>query len=289
MDRIYRLAGQSFNINSPKQLQEILFQKLKLTPIKKTKTGFSTDEGVLTQLSLSHELPAEILNYRQLTKLKSTYVDALPRLVNPKTQRLHTSLHQTVAATGRLSSSDPNLQNIPIRTEIGRRIREAFIVEEGSLLLSADYNQIELRILAHMSGDERFVDAFQKGEDIHLRTAVEIFGLPPREITADMRRAAKTVNFGIIYGQGPFGLAGQLGISQKEAKKYIENYFTHYRGVKAFIDQSIEAARKNGFVTTLFNRRRLVSDIHSRDNATRGFGERMAINTPIQGSAADPI
>ena len=289
MERIYRLAGQEFNINSPKQLQEILFQKLKLTPIKKTKTGFSTDEGVLTQLSLQHELPVEILNFRQLTKLKSTYVDALPRLVNPKTQRLHTSLNQTVAATGRLSSSDPNLQNIPIRTEIGRRIREAFIVEEGNWLLSADYNQIELRILAHLSEDERFVEAFQSGEDIHLRTAMEIFGLSTKEITVDMRRAAKTVNFGIIYGLSPYGLAVQLGVSQPDAKKYIDNYFSHYSGVKAFIDRTIEEARKNGFVTTLFQRKRSVADIQSENNAARGFGERIATNTPIQGSAADLI
>jgi DNA polymerase-1 len=289
MERIYQLAGEEFNINSPKQLQEILFRKLNLTPIKKTKTGYSTDEGVLIQLSLQHELPAEILNYRQLTKLKSTYVDALPRLVHPRTGRLHTSLNQTVAATGRLSSSDPNLQNIPIRTDVGRRIREAFIVEEGNLLLSADYNQIELRILAHMSGDERLVEAFRNGEDIHLRTAVEIFGLPSAVITSEMRRAAKTVNFGIIYGVSPYGLAAQLGVSQSEAKKYIDNYFVHYAGVKEFINRTIEEARKNGFVTTFFNRRRSVADLQSQEVATRGFGERIAINTPIQGSAADLI
>jgi len=289
IEKIYRLAGEKFNINSPKQLQEILFNKLNLTPIKKTKTGFSTNEAVLTQLAFQHELPAEIINYRQLSKLKSTYVDALPQLVHPETGRLHTSLHQTVAATGRLSSSDPNLQNIPIRTEIGRRIREAFIVEKGNVLLSADYNQIELRILAHMSKDQELVQAFRAGEDIHLRTAMEIFSLPANAITGEMRRSAKTVNFGIIYGQGPYGLASQIGVSQQEAKRYIDRYFALYSGVKAFMDKTIKDARENNFVTTLFKRRRYISDLQAQNNAARGFGERIAINTPIQGTAADLI
>ncbi|MHB8481338.1 MAG: DNA polymerase I [Nitrospiria bacterium] len=288
-EKIYHLAGGEFNINSPKQLAEILFDRLKLTPLRKTKTGYSTDEGVLTQLALQHELPAEIVNYRQLTKLKSTYVDVLPGMVNPDTGRLHTSFNQTVAATGRLSSSDPNLQNIPVRGEWGTRIRRAFIAEKGWKVLSADYNQIELRILAHMSNDPRLIQSFIEGEDVHRRTAAQIFKVSPDQITKEMRRAAKTVNFGIIYGMGAFSLAADLGITQREAKKYIESYFSYYEGVKVFIEKTISGAKTSGFVNTLFNRRRLIPELNSSNAAVRSFGERLAVNTPIQGSAADII
>jgi DNA polymerase-1 len=287
IQRIYLLAHGEFNLNSPKQLSEVLFDRLGLKPIKKTKTGYSTDEGVLSQLALVHELPAEILNYRQLAKLKSTYVDALPQMVHPQTGRLHTTFHQTVTATGRLSSSDPNLQNIPIRGEWGQRIRQAFIAEEGYRLLSSDYNQIELRILAHLSQDEQLVKAFQEGRDIHTATASNIFKLPADLITAEMRRAAKTVNFGVIYGMGPYALSSELGTSQGEARQYIDSYFDHYEGVKRFVESTIEEARRLGYVTTLLNRRREVPEIVAPNATTRSLGERIAVNTVIQGSAAD--
>ena len=286
---IYELAGAAFNINSTKQLAEILFVKLGLTPIKRTKTGFSTNVDVLEELAHLHSLPAEILTYRTLSKLKSTYVDALPAMINPKTGRLHTSLNQTVTATGRLSSSDPNLQNIPIRTELGREIRKAFIAESGCSLLSADYSQIELRILAHMSGDDALIRTFIADEDVHTRTAAEIFGLPAEEITPEMRRKAKAVNFGIIYGISAFGLAQDIGVSNAEAKRYIDSYFARYPGVRAFIDRTIEQARTTGFVTTLFERRRFIPELSSSTAPVRSFGERMAVNTPIQGTAADLI
>ncbi len=286
---IRTLAGMEFNLNSPKQLSEVLFDKLGLKPIKKTKTGYSTNEEVLQQLSLQHQLPAEILNYRQLTKLKSTYVDALPRLVNPETHRLHTSLNQTVAATGRLSSSEPNLQNIPIKDELGRRIRRAFIAEKGYRLLSADYNQVELRILAHLSQDKNLLSAFQQGEDIHTTTAVQIFGLAPDLITQEMRRTAKTVNFGIIYGISPFGLSSTLGITQSEAKRYIDRYLDLYGGVRRFMEKTIAEAKERGYVTTILSRRRPIPELANSMPAVRGIGERAAINTPIQGSAADLI
>jgi len=289
LDEIYRKAGTEFNVNSPKQLSEVLFEKLKLPPVKKTKTGYSTDEEVLTQLALQHDLPAEILNYRSLSKLKSTYVDALPLLVRPETGRLHTSLNQTITATGRLSSSEPNLQNIPVKGEWGMRIREAFVAEPGSLLLSADYNQIEPRILAHLSQDPVLIGAFARGDDIHTATAVEIFNLPAAQITKDMRRVAKTVNFGIIYGISPYGLSSQLGISQQEARKYIDAYFTKFQGVKAFLDRTIAEAKEKGYVTTLLGRRRPIVELLSGDPTQRGMGERMAMNTPIQGTAADVI
>ncbi|HUK56384.1 MAG TPA: DNA polymerase I [Nitrospiria bacterium] len=289
VQRIQTLAGTEFNLNSPKQLAEILFDRLGLKPIKKTKTGYSTNEEVLQQLALQHELPAEILNYRQLTKLKSTYVDALPRLVHPGTRRLHTSLNQTVAATGRLSSSDPNLQNIPVKGEWGARIRQAFIAETGCRLLSADYNQVELRILAHLSQDPHLLSSFQHGEDIHATTATQIFGLAPEQITAEMRRTAKTVNFGIIYGISPYGLSGTLGVSQSEAKRYIDRYFAHYSGVRRFIDKTIAEAKERGYVTTIFSRRRPIPELANETPSVRGLGERTAINTPIQGSAADLI
>ncbi len=286
---IYELAGMEFNINSPKQLSELLFTKLNLTPIKKTKTGFSTDVDVLEELAHAHPLPAEILKYRTLAKLKSTYIDALPAMINPMTGRLHTSLNQTVTATGRLSSSEPNLQNIPIRTEVGREIRRAFIAEQGASLLSADYSQIELRILAHMSNDPALIQTFQRDEDVHTRTASEIFGLPSDEVTPEMRRKAKAVNFGIIYGISAFGLAQDIGVSNSEAKRYIDSYFARYPQVRAFIDNTIQDAKKNGFVITLFNRRRFIPELASSTAAVRSFGERTAVNTPIQGTAADLI
>src|SRR5437667_306863 len=289
LDEIYRKAGMEFNVNSPKQLSEVLFEKLKLPPVKKTKTGYSTDEEVLTQLALQHDLPAQILNYRSLSKLKSTYVDALPTLVNPETGRLHTSLNQTVAATGRLSSADPNLQNIPVKGEYGLRIREAFVAAPGHTLLCADYSQIEPRILAYLSRDERLVKVFERGEDIHTATAVEIFKLSPDLVTKEMRRAAKTVVFGIVYGISPFGLSQNIGVSQTEAKKYIDAYFERYAGVKAFLDKTIEGAKEKGFTTTILGRRRPIPELQSPDPTQRSFGERMAVNSPIQGSAADLI
>ena len=289
METIAGLAGGEFNINSPKQLATVLFDKMGLKPIRKTKTGFSTDEDTLTQLATQHELPTQILNYRSLSKLKSTYVDALPTLVNPETRRLHTSLNQTVAATGRLSSADPNLQNIPVKGEYGLRIREAFVAASGHTLLCADYSQIEPRILAHLSRDERLVKVFERGEDIHTATAVEIFKLSPELVTKEMRRAAKTVVFGIVYGISPFGLSQNIGVSQTEAKKYIDAYFERYAGVKAFLDKTIEVAKEKGYTTTILGRRRPIPELQSPDPTQRSFGERMAVNSPIQGSAADLI
>ena len=287
--RIYELAGVEFNINSPKQLAEILFVTLKLPPVKKTKTGFSTDVDVLQELARIHELPAEILSYRTLMKLKSTYMDTLPTMVNGKTGRLHTSLNQAVTATGRLSSSEPNLQNIPIRTDVGRKIRQAFIAEPGAGLLSADYSQIELRILAHMSGDPALIRTFIEDLDVHRRTASEIFGLPQEEVSQEMRRKAKAVNFGIIYGMSAFGLAQDIGVSNSEAKRYIDSYFARYPGVREFIETTIEGAKKKGYVTTLFGRRRFIPELASSTASVRSFGERTAVNTPIQGTAADLI
>ncbi|MBW2373210.1 MAG: DNA polymerase I, partial [Deltaproteobacteria bacterium] len=286
---IYGLAGEEFLVSSPKQLQRILFEKLKLPPVKKTKTGFSTDEKVLEQLSAQHELPAAILAYRRLAKLKSTYVDALPRLVNPETGRIHPSFHQTGAATGRLSCTDPNLQNIPIRTEEGVRIREAFIPAEGMTLLSADYSQVELRILAHYSGDESLIEAFEKGEDVHRRTAAEVAGIDPNTVTAEQRARAKAINFGIIYGSTAFGIANQLGIASADAQATIDTYFERYRGVRRFLDETIRRAREEGFVRTLLGRRRWLPDLTSRNRVLRQAGERMAVNTVIQGTAADLI
>jgi DNA polymerase-1 len=286
---IHGLAGEEFLVSSPKQLQRILFEKLKLPPVKKTKTGFSTDEKVLEQLSAQHELPAAILAHRRLAKLKSTYVDALPRLVNPETGRIHPSFHQTGAATGRLSCSDPNLQNIPIRTEEGVRIREAFIPAEGMSLLSADYSQVELRILAHYSGDESLIEAFEKGEDVHRRTAAEVAGLDPEEVTAEQRDRAKAINFGIIYGSTAFGIANQLGIATADAQATIDTYFERYRGVRRFLDETVARAREDGFVRTLLGRRRWLPELASRNRVLRNAAERMAVNTVIQGTAADLI
>lgn len=289
MERIYGLAGEVFNINSSQQLGKILFDKLRLPVVKRTKTGYSTDVDVLTKLSLQHDLPLEILAYRNLTKLKSTYIDALPKLIHPGTGRIHTSYNQTVTATGRLSSSDPNLQNIPVRAEEANRIRQAFVPERGWRILSADYSQIELRILAHLSGDKTLTEAFQNDEDVHLRTASEILGVPMDEVTPSMRREAKVINFGIIYGMSAYGLSQQLGVDPKIAQAYIEEYFKKYAGVQAYIETSLNEARQRGYVTTLLNRRRYLPDIHSPNGPIRQASERMAINTPLQGTAADII
>ena len=288
-EKIYRLAGETFNINSPKQLQMILFEKMQLPKGKKTKEGYSTDVDVLSDLARSHELPAEILAYRSLAKLKSTYVDALPALISPQTGRIHTSYNQTVAATGRLSSSNPNLQNIPVRTVEGKRIRQAFIAPPGCVLISADYSQIELRVLAHLSEDEALLDAFAADADIHTRTASDVFGVFPEMVNPDMRRQAKVINFGILYGMSAFGLARELGVSQKTAQIYIDGYFARYKKVRAYLDGVLEGARRDGFVCTILNRRRWLPDLQSKIPSVRQFAERMAINAPIQGSAADLI
>jgi len=286
---IHEAAGTPFNINSPKQLGKILFDELKLPNPKKTKTGYATDVKELWRLADEHPLPKLVLGYRSLSKLLSTYVDALPRMVNPVTGRIHTSFNQSVTATGRLSSSDPNLQNIPIRTTEGRKIRKGFIPAEGMWLLSADYSQIELRILAHVSGDERLKEAFQKDQDVHAHTAGILFGCEPELVSDDMRRRAKVINFGVIYGMGPYGLAGQLGISQGEARTFIDHYFETYSGVKAWQEACLEEARRNGYVSTLLNRKRPLPEITSRNGSIRAMAERTAINTPIQGTAADMI
>lgn len=288
-DKIYRLAGEKFNINSPKQLQIILFDKLKLPQGKKTKEGYSTDVDVLTLLARSHELPDEIMAYRSLSRLKSTYVDALPALVNMHTGRIHTSYNQTVAATGRLSSSNPNLQNIPIRTGEGKKIRQAFIAAKGFVLISADYSQIELRVLAHLSEDPTLLEAFATDEDIHTRTAADVFGVFPEMVSPDMRRQAKVINFGILYGMSAFGLAKELSVSQKTAQAYIDSYFSRYKSVRAYLDGILAAAEHDGFVCTILNRRRYLPQLQSRIPSVRQFAERMAINAPIQGSAADLI
>jgi len=290
---LYALAGEEFNLNSPKQLSHILFEKLKLPAVKKTKTGFSTDEGVLLKLAQGHELPAKLLEYRQLSKLRSTYIDALPKLVNPATGKVHASFNQAVAETGRLSSSNPNLQNIPIRTDLGRQIRGAFIPSVTSakdrVIISADYSQIELRILAHLSGDENLKKAFANNEDIHAYTAAQVLDVKESEVDAEMRNRAKRVNFGIIYGMSAFGLAKDLGISNKEAQDFIDRYFIRYPDVKKFMDNEIVKCKKLGYVTTILNRRRYIPDINSPNIGLRQFAERQAINTPVQGSAADMI
>lgn len=287
--RIFFLAGEEFNINSPKQLSRILFQSLGLQPGKKTKTGFSTEMNVLQELAETHELPREVLVYRSLTKLQSTYIDVLPTLINPETGRIHTTFNQTVTATGRLSSSEPNLQNIPVKGEWGKRIRETFIAEKGHILLSADYSQVELRLLAHLSNDEGLIDAFRNDLDVHSRTAAEIFGMPIEKVPQDARRIAKTVNFGVIYGISPFGLSETLSISGNDAKKYIDQYFQRHPGVKAYIEKSIDEARGKGYVSTLFGRKRPIPEILSKNASVRQQGERLAVNSPIQGTAADII
>jgi DNA polymerase-1 len=290
-DRIYAIAGERFNVQSHQQLGRILFESLKLPIQKKTKkkTGYSTDVEVLTALSLEHELPALVLQYRSLAKLKSTYADALVDLIHPETNRIHTSYNQTVTVTGRLSSSNPNLQNIPVRTEEGRKIRAAFLPRKGWTMLSADYSQIELRLLAHYSEDPTLVQAFEQDQDIHAHTAAEVFQLLPGLITREMRRQAKIINFGIIYGMSPFRLSKELGISHKMARIYIENYFRRYKGVKRFIEETKEKARRAGKVTTLLGRHRSLPEILSKNRTAREFAERTAVNTPLQGSAADLI
>jgi DNA polymerase I len=290
--QVYELAGVKFNLASPKQLGDVLFLKLKLDPkAKKTKTGqFATGEEVLSRLAGEHEIAQAILDYRQMVKLKSTYVDALPTMINPKTGRVHTTYNQFVAATGRLSSINPNLQNIPIRTERGREIRKAFVPrDKDHVLLAADYSQIELRIMAAFSQDASMIEAFKNGRDIHATTAAKIFQVPLEEVSSDMRRKAKTANFGIIYGISAFGLAQRLNISRTEAKEIIDAYFKEFPAVKAYMDECIEKARKNEYVETILGRRRYLRDINSRNMTMRGFAERNAINAPIQGSAADLI
>lgn len=289
--KVYDLAGHPFNINSPQQLGKVLFEEMNLpSPTKygKGKT-VSTAADVLEGLAAAYPVAQQVLDYRQLTKLKGTYIDALPLLIRPETQRVHTTFNQAGAATGRLSSSNPNLQNIPIRTEEGREIRAAFIPQEGWELVVADYSQIELRLLAHMSGDPVLMESFSNDEDIHTRTAAEVFNVNPLMVTPEMRRSAKAVNFGIVYGQTPFGLAQQLGITRKEAEIYIARYFEKYAGVREFIDKTIEEVRASGVAKTLHGRRRAIPDMHSRNPSARGFAERTAVNTPLQGTAADLI
>ncbi len=286
--RIFRLTGKEFNLNSPKQLSEILFENLKLPVQKKTKTGYSTDEEVLTQLARHHEVPLLLLEYRQLVKLKSTYIDVLPQLVHPQTGRIHASFNQTGTETGRLSSSNPNLQNIPIRTELGRQIRQAFIPsQKDHVLISADYSQIELRILAHFSQDKNLMEAFKNDQDIHSFTASLIYDVALTGVTNQMRAVAKRVNFGIIYGMSAFGLAKDLNIPQGDAQEFIDKYFLRYPGVKAFMDHQIELAEQKGYVVTLLNRRRYLPEIHSSQHSLKQFAQRQAINAPVQGSAAD--
>jgi DNA polymerase-1 len=283
-------AGTAFNLDSPKQLQEILFGKLGLPVQRKTATGQpSTAEDVLEELAGDYQLPRIILEYRGLAKLKSTYTDKLPGQVDPRTGRVHTSYHQAVAATGRLSSTDPNLQNIPVRTPEGRRIRQAFIAPPGHVLMAADYSQIELRIMAHLSGDASLLRAFAEDRDIHQATAAEVFGLEPSAVTTDQRRAAKAINFGLIYGMSAFGLARQLGIERGAAQQYVDLYFERYPGVKRYMDDTRAQAREQGFVETVFGRRLYLPDIRSRNQALRQYAERSAINAPMQGTAADII
>ncbi|MFQ5520388.1 MAG: DNA polymerase I [Candidatus Methylomirabilia bacterium] len=286
---IHVLAGEAFNINSPRQLAQVLFEKLKLPPVKRTKTGYSTDADVLEQLALGHPLPAKVLEHRTLAKLKSTYADALPNLIHPATGRIHTSFNQLVTATGRLSSSDPNVQNMPVRTELGRRIRQAFIPEPGHRFLAADYSQIELRILAHCSGEETLIEAFRSGEDIHARTAAEVFGVAPEAVTAEMRRVAKTVNFGVIYGISAFGLSQGLAMDRAQAQQYLDDYFARHPKVKAYIEATLAEGREKGYVATLLGRRRYLPELRSSNANARAMAERMAMNAPIQGMASDLI
>jgi DNA polymerase-1 len=288
--KIHLAAGQEFNISSPKQLQKILFEKLGLASGRKTKTGFSTDARSLENLRGEHEIIDSILDYRQVTKLKFTYTDALPNLINPKTGRVHTDFNQTVAATGRLSSLNPNLQNIPIRTEMGKEIRKAFVPRDKNyVLLSADYSQIELRLLAAICKDEALMRAFKSGEDIHRSTAALVFMVDPKDVTPDMRRKAKEVNFGILYGIGPFGLKTRLGIPQSHAKDIIDLYFKTFKNVRNYMDDSVKKAQEKGFAETLLGRRRFLRNINSNNRVVRQFEERVAINMPIQGTAADMI
>jgi DNA polymerase-1 len=286
--KAYELAGQPFNLNSPRQIQEILFDRQKLPVKKKTPSGQpSTDEDVLAELALNYPLPKLLLEYRALAKLKSTYTDKLPRMVNTQTGRVHTTYSQTTAVTGRLASNDPNLQNIPIRTELGREIRRAFIAAPGHLLISADYSQIELRVLAHMAGEDALIDAFRSGEDIHERTAQKLFGPASGLDPHDLRSKSKMVNYAVLYGKTPFTLAKDINVTQEAAQEFIDAYFAGFPRVRAFIDQTLEEARTTGIVRTLFGRRRLVPNLTSRNYQMRGQAEREAVNMPIQGTAAD--
>ena len=288
---IYEIAGEEFNLNSPRQLSVILFEKLGLPVVKKTRKAghYATGVEVLQELAETHEMPRLVLEYRELAKLKNTYLDALPKLVNPRTGRIHTSYNQMVAATGRLSSSHPNLQNIPIKSELGREIRRAFVPEIGHQILAADYSQIELRVMAHLSEDPVLVEAFLKGEDIHERTAREVFGMNAMMNPREFRRHAKVINFGIMYGLSAFGLARSLKIDRSEAQQFIEDYFKKYRGVQSWIDRTLEEVQETGYVTTLFGRIRPIPEIRSKNHNLRSFAERTAINAPIQGTAADLI
>jgi len=287
---VHALAGKAFNLGSPKQLQQILFEQLKLPVIKKTPTGApSTDEEVMQELALDYELPKHIVEFRQLSKLKSTYADALPEQVNPKTGRVHTSYNQAVTSTGRLSSNHPNLQNIPVRSEEGRKIRQAFIAPKNYKIVSADYSQIELRIMAHLSKDPGLLSAFEKKQDVHTATAAEVFGVALNEVTSDMRRHAKSINFGLLYGMSAFGLAKQLGVDRVEAQKYMDTYFARYPNVHAYMEKAREFAGKNGYVETLFGRRLFIPDIHASNKMRKMAAERAAINAPLQGTAAEII
>ncbi|MDD4680684.1 MAG: DNA polymerase, partial [Clostridia bacterium] len=284
------LAGESFNINSPKQLGDILFDKLELPVQKKTKTGYSTDIEVLEKLSGMHPIVEKVIDYRQVMKLKSTYIDGLLPLIHPSDGKIHSSFHQTVTATGRISSTDPNLQNIPIRDEMGRRIRKVFTAsDEEHILVDADYSQIELRVLAHISGDPNLLEAFLQKQDIHRRTAADIFGVSMDEVTEEQRSSAKAVNFGIIYGISDFGLARNLGITRAKAKKYIDSYLQRFPMVQEYMTKIVLDGKKHGYVSTLFNRRREIPELSSRNHNIRSSGERIALNTPIQGTAADII
>jgi DNA polymerase I len=286
---IYALAGEEFAINSPKQLGQILFEKLKLPAARRTKTGYSTDADVLTELAVGHPLPAKVLEHRTLSKLKGTYADTLPGLVNPGTGRIHTTFNQLVAATGRLSSQDPNLMNIPTRTELGRRIRAAFIPEAGWRFVAADYSQIELRILAHLSEEPAIIESFRRGEDIHTRTACEVFKVAPAEVTPLQRTIAKSANFAILYGVSAFGLAQATKIDQKEAQRYINEYFAMHPRVRTFIDRTLAEGRARGYVSTVLGRRRYLPDLKSTNPVARNAAERMAMNAPVQGTASDMI
>lgn len=285
--KIYELAGEEFNINSTKQLGEILFDKMKLPVVKKTKNGYSTDVDVLEKLKGENPIIEEILDYRQLMKLNSTYVEGLKPYINPKTKRIHSFFHQTITATGRISSTEPNLQNIPTRFELGKQVRKIFKPEEGKIYIDADYSQIELRVLAHMSEDEHMIQAFKENQDIHKQAASKVFKTPIEEVTKEQRSNAKAVNFGIVYGISDFGLGEQLGISRKIAKKYIEDYLNEYKGIDEFMKKVTETAKETGFVETMFNRRRYIPELKSNNYMVRQFGARAAMNTPVQGTAAD--
>ena len=286
---IYEAAGEEFNINSPKQLGAILFEKMKLPIMKKTKSGYATDVETLEKLRPFSNIIDKILDYRQVQKLNSTYVEGMIPHINEKTGRIHTTFHQTVTATGRLSSSDPNLQNIPTRTELGKKLRKVFKAEDGKIFLDADYSQIELRVLAAVSGDANMVEAFKEGIDIHTSTASKIFDVPIEEVSKQLRSKAKAVNFGIVYGISDFGLSEQVGINIKEAKKYIEQYLDKYSGIKNYMSEIVESTKKKGYVSTLLGRRRYIPELQSSNFMVRKFGERAAMNTPIQGTAADII